>query len=333
MNEFFTSDIILDFSEIEEKKRIIVDLQIQSPSTIYVSCSEHVLVSPLSLSAKNRDNMAGMTFFHPFNKLMPLVEIVRTRWTSDETIRSIYKWLVTIGKVPIVVKDTPGFLTTRLFAVCCVEAANMAFEGIPIPRIDSSLKKFGFALGPIQILDEIGLDVVLACLPTLTSTLGKRFSECESGLRDLIQHGYLGKKSKGLYVYDENVVKVNPLVLEMLEKSTECEKKCSDQDIIDRCVLLLINEASLCLMEGVVGYPEDIDLTIVYGLGFPAYRGGLLQYCDDLNRSNSLIPRLKELEMNYGSKFQPTQLLKNMNHLGRAFYPERTILHTKRSKM
>jgi 3-hydroxyacyl-CoA dehydrogenase/enoyl-CoA hydratase/3-hydroxybutyryl-CoA epimerase len=322
------------FSDFEVKKKTLSWVNGKFPGIIYVSCNEHISVTNLAVNSPFPDKIIGMSFFHPFNKLMPLVEIIKTVWTSDQTVLAIYKFVLSIGKIPIIVKDSTGFLTTRLFAIFCVEAANMVFEGVSLAKIDKLLQQFGMGLGPFEIMDEVGLDVVLACLPTLTSTLGKRFSECESGIRELVTNGYVGKKTQGLYIYDQEIKRINPKVLEILAKYEEEKKPLpSDADIVDRCILLLINEATLCLMEDIVAYPEDIDLAIVFGLAFPAYRGGLLQYCDDLNRQNILIPRLKELENKYGSKFHPTTLLKNMAVLGQSFYPERIIIHNKKSKL
>lgn len=322
-------NLIFEFaSTLEEKKKIISYVHDTNPNAIYVSCGEYIQLSHIVNFSKSVKNVIGCSFFSPINRLMPFVEIIKSSWTSDDTIARFYKFNLSIGKLPIVVKDSPGFLTTRLFAVFCVEAANLLFEGNNIQYIDQLMCSFGMNIGPFEIMDEIGLDVILSVLPALSSTLGKRFFEAQKYLKELVDKGCVGKKSRGIYIINGKERIVNPIVTEILLNYQD-QPLCSDKDILDRCILLLMNECAQCLMDGIVKYPEDIEIALVCGFGFPPFRGGILQYCDDLNQKNYLIPRLKELESKYGSGFHPCKLLKNMSVIGQYFFPERIIIPKK----
>lgn len=322
-------NLIFEFSNnLEEKREILSYVQNSNPNAIYVSCGEYIQLTQIINYSKIRKNVIGCSFFSPMNRLMPFVEIIKTPWTSDSTIARFYKLNLSIGKLPIIVKDSPGFLTTRLFAVFCIEAANLLFEGHSIVHIDNLLTQFGMNIGPFEIMDEIGLDIVQIVLPTLSSTLGKRFFEAQKYLKELVDKGCIGKKSRGVYIYNGKEKIVNPIVTEILLKYQD-QPLCSDKDIIDRCIFVLMNECAQCLMDGIVKYPEEIEIALICGLGFPPFRGGILQFCDDLNQKNTLIPRLKELESIYGTRFHPCKLLKNMSVIGQYFFPERIIIPKK----
>ena len=152
--------------------------------------------------------------------------------------------------------------------------------------------------------------------------------EAKESLELMIKKKFTGKNSKtktGFYVYDSNnqIKDINPLIFQLQSKYSMDIKKSTNEEIRDRIILTLINEASRCIMEGVARYPEDIDLAMIYEFGFPPSKGGLLHFADELIRKNKLVSRLKELEEKFGSNYTPTTLLKNMEAIQQTFFPER----------
>eukprot|EP01080_Neovahlkampfia_damariscottae_P005690 gene5690-9511_t len=313
---------------IEIKKEILEAAQKKFPNSIYAICTYNYPINLITTNLKNKENIVGLSFFKPFMK-MPFVELVKTNWTSTSTIGTMYQLLLDLGKIPIIVKDSPGFLTPRLFAIYFIEAANLIFEGNSIDKIDGIMKNFGIRLGPFEAMDTIGLDEIITGIPRLASGLGKRFmnKEAKEALEFLIKKNFTGKNSKtktGFYIYSGDQIKdINPVIFQLQTKYSTEIKKSTYEEIQDRIILSLINEASRCIMEGIARYPEDIDLAMIYEFGFPPSTGGLLHYADGLIRKNLLVSRLKKLEEKYGSNYAPTTLLKNMEAIQQTFFPER----------
>ncbi len=259
---------------------------------------------------------------------MPLLEIIRTKETTEEAVATAYQLALTLGKIPIIVNDAPGFLTTRLFALYCVEASRLALEGIPFEEVDRQLVQFGMPMGAFRVMDESGLDIAVHVQPVLSKTLGLEFEQYNA-LTELVKvAGALGKKvGKGFYVYDSQGkrIGVNADALRIFNKYTSQSNHVFDtikNDIVDRCVLTLINEASKCLDENIVRTPEDIDLAMILGFGFPPFRGGLLKYADDIGIGNVVL-RLTRLSEKYGMRFKPSNFLVRMAKNSARFFPER----------
>jgi 3-hydroxyacyl-CoA dehydrogenase/enoyl-CoA hydratase/3-hydroxybutyryl-CoA epimerase len=266
---------------------------------------------------KHGDRFCGMHFFNPVHK-MPLVEVIRGNQSSDFAVSQTYQFSKQIGKTPIVVKDSPGFLVNRLLMPYLAEAALMVEEGVRIEKIDPTLLDFGMPMGPIELIDEVGLDVGDKVGHILHDAFGERMPLPKT-FDALLQKKRLGKKTgSGFYIYsaDKKDKELDPNIYEILNISKTTE--IPDQDILDRCVLAMVNEAARCLEEKVVDSADTVDLGMIMGTGFPPFRGGLLRFADSYGLEN-VVSRLKALSATYGKRFDPSPALLNYAKKGSFF--------------
>lgn len=322
------------------KKKILLECEksfADSSDVIFATNTSTLSINELASVSKRPDLVVGMHFFNPVHK-MPLVEIIRGKKTSDETVATIYKLALDLGKIPIVCHDGPGFIVNRILGIYMTESGRLINDGGEIQQIDKVMvEQFGMPMGPFRLLDEVGTDVAYHSGETL-KVLGDRFRS-EGGLFDLkklVNAKLLGKKvNKGLFLYGEEAKKVkkgeiNPELLQIFPGyDPKARTKFPPEEIIDRCVLLMVNEACLILEEGVAESPQDIDMGMIFGTGFAPFRGGLLQYADSKG-AKWIVKRLKDLDERYGSKngngrFKPSALLLSMAERGDRFYPDRPI--------
>ena len=322
------------------KKKILLECEksfASSGNVIFATNTSTLSINELATVSKHPDLVVGMHFFNPVHK-MPLVEIIRGKQTSDETVATIYKLALDLGKIPIVCHDGPGFIVNRILGIYMTEAGRLINDGGEIQQIDKVMvEQFGMPMGPFRLLDEVGTDVAYHSGETLR-VLGQRFTETSGNslfdLKKLVDAKLLGKKvGKGIFLYGEHAEKVkkgdiNPDVLQVFPGyDPKLRRKFPPEEIIDRCVLLMVNEACLILEEGVAETAQDIDMGMIFGTGFAPFRGGLLQYADSKG-AKWIVKRLKELSDLYGSsngsvRFKPSKLLLSMAENNERFYPDR----------
>jgi 3-hydroxyacyl-CoA dehydrogenase / enoyl-CoA hydratase / 3-hydroxybutyryl-CoA epimerase len=317
------ADLIIEaaYEKLDIKTKIIEECEmVISNDAILATSTSTFSINELAKISKRPKNFIGMHFLHPVGK-KSLVEIIKSNQTSDETVSTVYNFAIKLGKTPIIVKDSPGFVVNRLLCVYFCEAGRLLKEGGSIKLIDQCFVDFGMPMGPFQLLDEIGFDIVLDNISSLQS-FGEQFSTIQ-GLDYLVEKGIKGKKSgRGFYVYNsekKGEKKISPEAIKIFGKPT---KKQFSEDILDRCLLLMIIEASNMLDEGISSSPEDIDLSILLGVGFPDYRGGLLNYCDNRTIKN-VVSKLKNLTLQFGKRFQPSALLEEMAKDNLKFFPNK----------
>lgn len=265
---------------------------------------------------------AGMHFFNPVDK-MPLVEVIRGEKTSDETIATIYELSKKMGKMPVVVKDGPGFLVNRLLMPYMAEAAFLMQEGMSIEVVDRAyVKDFGMPMGPFALMDEVGLDVCMKVLKIFKKSFGERI-EVAPCMDSLEKSGRLGKKNgKGFYQYSEEGKRgeVDQSIYQALglpaPKNPLTEKEC-----IERGVFAMVNECALALVQdGIVETPHEVDLAMIMGTGFPPFRGGLLKYADSLG-SQYIADQLETYALTRKAvRLKPTSSLTNMAKTNEKFY-------------
>ncbi len=257
-----------------------------------------------------------MHFFNPVEK-MPLVEVVRGRRTSAETVSAITTLSRRLGKLPVVVNDGPGFLVNRILMPYLGEAVALLEEGGKIEEIDRVLLRFGMPMGAFILLDEIGIDIAHKVSEILYQGLGERAKP--SGLLGaLYKDGYLGKKNgKGFYLYAGKKRGGHDPAVQ--NKVSEKRTNISPEEIIDRAVLLMIKEAALCLEEKIIDRPDLLDAALVFGIGFPPFRGGLLKYADMIG-TKTIVEKLEGYAKNYGERFAPPASLVEMAKSGKGFY-------------
>jgi 3-hydroxyacyl-CoA dehydrogenase/enoyl-CoA hydratase/3-hydroxybutyryl-CoA epimerase len=261
-----------------------------------------------------------MHFFSPVEK-MPLLEIIITDKTAEWAVDRAFRLGQKMGKQIIVVKDSPGFYTTRALAFFMAEAALILEEGANIEEIDDALTDFGFPVGPITLMDEVGIDVGIHVLESMTEAYGDRI-KTPAGLDAIQQSGRLGRKNgKGFFTYEAGKKgKPDESVYEMMNEK-RAYKFIPAEDIADRCVYVFINETIRCLEEGILLSAYDGDIGAVFGLGFPPFLGGPLRYVDHLGAEN-VYNTLKSLEERYGARFAPPALLKKHVDAGTKFFPD-----------
>lgn len=298
------ADVIIEAitEKLEAKQSLFKLLESKAKdSAIFASNTSTIPLEEIAAALKeqNRARFVGIHFFNPVAK-MPLVEIIHSQYTSQAILDRSSAFVKKIDKLPLPVKSAPGFLVNRILLPYMMEAVMMLQEGVPGPVIDQAARDFGMPMGPIELADKVGLDVCLHALEKLTaslSTAGQRTPMPEE-LKNLVSQGYLGVKTgRGFYTYDKQGKKL---------KSAASTKTTSGfpEDMIDRLVFRMLNEAVACLREGIVASPEYLDAGCIFGFGFPPFRGGPMTYIHK-EGNHKLLKQLEELKSKYGNRFEP----------------------------
>ncbi len=319
---FKTAEVVVEavLEKMEVKQSVLKELEnYVSADCVIATNTSSLSVSTMQSVMAKPERFCGMHFFNPVHR-MPLVEVIRGEKSSDQAVSQIYQFSKQIGKTPIVVKDSPGFLVNRLLMPYLAEAAVMVEEGVKIEEIDAAMLKFGMPMGPIELIDEVGLDVADKVGHILTAAFGDRMPNATTFVK-LLEQKRLGKKTgSGFYVYsgpDKKEKMLDPNIYGILG-ITPTPNKITEQEIVDRCVLSMVNEAARCLEEKVVENPDAVDLGMIMGTGFPPFRGGLLRFADTTGVSK-IVARLKELSGSVGKRFEPSPAIQAVASRG-SFY-------------
>lgn len=268
-------DLVIEAAveDLEIKKRIFADLSARvSPGTLLATNTSALPIHELADVIDQPERLLGLHFFNPVHR-MQLVEVVRAPSTSDETLATGVAFVRKIGKVPVVVKDSPGFLVNRVLMPYLVEAARIFDEGGDPEKIDRAMLDFGMPMGPLRLLDEVGLDVAAHVAKTLAAAFPERMRAPEIVVR-LLEKGHLGRKSgRGLYRYDGHRSSPDPEALALRKGNS-----APDDGIAERLAGLMTEEAERCLAEGIVATADDVDLAMVLGTGYAPFRGGPMQF-------------------------------------------------------
>jgi len=280
-NGFKNADLIIEaiVENLDIKKKVFGELEnYVRPDCVITSNTSSLSVEKMASVFKKPERFAGLHFFNPVH-LMPLVEIVTHAKVDPSTVESIYNWVTKVKKTPVVVKDGPGFLVNRILMPYLNEAGYLLEEGVSIKDLDEACLNFGMPMGPCRLLDEVGLDVAVKVAKVLHDGLGDR-AKSSSSSHKLVDAKFLGKKTnKGFFIYDEQGKEVG--LNEEVVKSLPASKKMDEIEIQMRVFLPMINEAAYILSEGLVEKASDVDLAMIFGTGFPPFRGGLLRYADN----------------------------------------------------
>lgn len=325
---FGNVDIVVEaiIENIEVKKDSFKELEHYTrDDTIIASNTSSLSITQMAKDLQHPQRFAGMHFFNPVNK-MPLVEVIKGEKTSDETVATIVNLSKKLGKTPIVVKDVPGFLVNRILLPYINEAGFLLQDGADLKHIDHLIEDFGMPMGPFILADTVGIDVGYKVAKILNEGYGKRMEVCHLLSEMAKKKDLLGKKSnQGFYKYNKDGKNfgVNPDVKDIIHKvrgEDHSQKNyLTNEIIIDRCILIMVNEAAKCLEENVVKNHRYLDMAMIMGTGFPAFRGGLLRYADSVG-IGVVIAKLREFSKLYGERFEPSKLLLEMEHSDRIFY-------------
>jgi 3-hydroxyacyl-CoA dehydrogenase/enoyl-CoA hydratase/3-hydroxybutyryl-CoA epimerase/3-hydroxyacyl-CoA dehydrogenase/enoyl-CoA hydratase/3-hydroxybutyryl-CoA epimerase/enoyl-CoA isomerase len=290
------------------------------PDAILASNTSTISITRMAQAVARPENFAGMHFFNPVDR-MQLVEVIRGEKTSDQTAVTLVALAKRIGKIPIVVRDCPGFLVNRILFPYINESLVLLEEGANPRAVDKAATAFGMPMGPITLNDLVGLDTSLYAGRVVNEAFADR-AKSSRILHELVAAGRLGQKTgAGFYSYARGSRGADdPEFAVILERCRTGRREIGQEEITDRLFLPMLTEASRVLSEGVVREPGDVDMGLILGLGFPAYRGGILRWADELG-----LPRVLEKLSHYktlGPRFQPTEQMRKLAAEGKGFYPD-----------
>ena len=314
-------DLVIEavVENMDIKKKVFAETEkYVTTDCLLTSNTSSLSVQEMSTALEHPERFAGLHFFNPVH-LMPLVEIIVHDKVAPETVEALYKWVLRVKKTPVVVKDGPGFLVNRILMPYLNEAGYLLEEGVSVKDIDAAALNFGMPMGPCRLLDEVGIDVGVKVAKVMHDGLGERAYPSKMSHK-LMDKNFLGKKnSKGFYLYDEKgkVTGENPEVESLLPSD---KKKMSETDIQLRLFLPMINEAATILDEGIVKTAGEVDLGLIFGIGFPPFRGGLLRYADHegLDKILNALNNFKE-SVNK-DRYSPCQYLIDLVNSKTTFY-------------
>jgi 3-hydroxyacyl-CoA dehydrogenase/enoyl-CoA hydratase/3-hydroxybutyryl-CoA epimerase len=288
------------------------------PDTIFASNTSTIPIRDIAAAARRPERVLGMHFFSPVEK-MPLLEVIPTDATSPEAIVTAVRFGRRMGKTVIVVGDRPGFWVNRILSPYLNEAGLLLEEGIPIEAIDRTMTDWGFPVGPVALLDEVGLDVAQKASGVMYEAFGDRMRPAGT-IGKMLSASRLGRKNRqGFYRYSEGrKAGVDDTVYPLIGARPQEQP---DTALVERrLVFAMLNEAAAACAEQVVRSPRDGDIGAVFGIGFPAFRGGPLRLIDDLGAAR-VVETLHELQDQFGERFRPTPALAEMARQGSRYYP------------
>jgi 3-hydroxyacyl-CoA dehydrogenase/enoyl-CoA hydratase/3-hydroxybutyryl-CoA epimerase len=313
------SEAVVERMDIKQQVLRETETHVRADAVLTTNTSS-LSVSAMQGALERPANFAGMHFFNPVHR-MPLVEVIRGKQTSDVAIASVVALARRLDKTPVVVSDGPGFLVNRILAPYLNEAGWLLAEGGAIDQIDRTLKRFGMPMGPLRLLDEVGLDVARHAGAVMSAAFGDRLAPPPT-MTALEKTELLGRKGgRGFYVYEDGRDKsVNEEIYKQLgDALPAARREIPQQEILDRTLLAMVNEAARVLEDGIVATPGDVDVGMITGTGFPPFHGGLLRWADSIGMTH-ILQRLEQLRAQHGIRFEPAGLIRERARTGRGFY-------------
>jgi 3-hydroxyacyl-CoA dehydrogenase/enoyl-CoA hydratase/3-hydroxybutyryl-CoA epimerase len=313
-------DLVIEAAveRLDLKQLIFREVAEKAPACQTLASNTSALsIDAIATGLPDPGKVLGMHFFNPVHR-MQLLEIVEGPKTSSSALATAVQFAKSIGKLPVLVKDSPGFLVNRILLPYMMEAFNLFAEGLRPERIDRVMLDFGMPMGPLRLTDEVGLDVSLHVGKDLVQRV-KNLPLLNNTIERMIAQGWLGRKSgRGFYIYAAGTEHPNPALHSYQAASEPAD--VDDATLRDRLILVMVNEAARCLAEKVVTDPADVDFAMIMGTGWAPFRGGPLRYADSIGISN-LVTRLRALSEKGGDYFAPSSLLVEMAGLRSQFYP------------
>jgi 3-hydroxyacyl-CoA dehydrogenase / enoyl-CoA hydratase / 3-hydroxybutyryl-CoA epimerase len=321
---FADTDVVIEavFEDLDLKHKMVKDFEKAcSPEAIFASNTSSLPITKIAAAAQRPERVVGMHYFSPVHK-MPLLEVIRTSKTSPEVVATAVALGKKQGKTVIVVNDGVGFYTSRILGPLMNEAAFILSEGIAIEDIDGAMRKWGWPVGPITLLDEVGIDIAAHVGPIMVEAFGERMTP-PPAVSKLVADNRKGRKNeRGFYLYGEarkggKGKQVDTSVYQVL--GIEPKGKMPAEEIQMRCSLQFVNEAIRCMGDGILRSVRDGDIGAIFGLGFPPFRGGPFHYVDTIGPSEALR-RIGNYFERYGKRWEPAPLLVEMAKAGKKFY-------------
>ncbi len=318
-------DLIIEavLEDMQVKQEIWQQLEgICRRDVIFATNTSALPITEMASILADPGRMIGMHFFNPAHR-MQLLEVICAAKTSNQTLATTVAFSRAIKKIPIVVNDGPGFYVSRQLGGLMGGAVYLSADGVDGAAIESAMTDFGMPMGPATLADLTGIDINYHVNRTFEKRLGERY-KIHPLTERIYQTGCYGRKTgAGYFDYSGDQPVPNPKVVNVVQKYLRdnriSPREMSKDEIIDAMLSLGINEAALMIEEGICDRPQDMDLALIYGLGYPPYRGGILRYADKWGLKN-VYQKLVDLEKTYGPRFKPADLIKEMAETGRTFY-------------
>lgn len=307
------------------KQAVLAEVEAQvGENTILASNTSTISITHLAQALKKPENFCGMHFFNPVHR-MPLVEVIRGEKTSDEAVATTVAYAAAMGKTPIVVNDCPGFLVNRVLFPYFAGFQGLVNDGVDFRRIDKVMEKFGWPMGPAYLLDVVGIDTAHHAQAVMAEGFPDRMAnDARTSLDVMFQEDRYGQKNgRGYYVYELDKKGkpkkiVDESVFELISGVQGEVKEVSDEEIIERMMLPMIFETARCLEENIVATPNEADMGLILGIGFPPFRGGALKYADRLGLANVVETAKKYAEL--GALYTPPAAVSERAAAGETFY-------------
>lgn len=322
LSGFSRCDLIVEavFEDLDLKHRVLQQVEaVCKDDAVFGSNTSSIPIARIAEGSARPERVVGMHYFSPVHK-MPLLEVIRTQKTDDVAIATAVDLGRRQNKTVIVVNDGVGFYTTRVLAPYMNEAAWLLSEGVPVETIDEAARMFGFPVGPITLLDEVGIDTADKIARIMHAEFGDRMRP-PPGLDALVRDGRTGRKGgRGFYTYDAKKKVVDRSVYDVLGVDRRVRRKHHDLDeVAARLSLAMVTESIRCLSDGILRSPRDGDVGAIFGLGFPPFTGGPFHYADHVGAA-VLNRRIRSLADRFGARFAPPQMLTDRARSGHRFY-------------
>lgn len=320
---FDRCDLVIEavVENLDIKRQVLGEFQAQAkPDAIFASNTSTIPITEIAAKAPHPESVVGMHFFNPVDR-MPLVEVIRGAKTSEAAMATVASFARKLGKTVVYCNDGPGFVVNRILGPYMNEAGFVLQEGNTIESIDAAMVGFGMPMGPMALLDEVGIDVAAKVAKILGAAFGDRMDP-STVVDKLYADGRHGKKNgKGLYLYKEGK-RLGPDPSVYLVLGIGSPHPANARDLVERMVLAMVNEAAVILHEKIVASAPELDLAMIMGTGFPPFRGGLLRYADSLGLPY-ILARLDELTSRHGKRFVATDPLRRLAERDAKFYQAR----------
>ncbi len=303
--------------DLDVKRRVFAELEVRLPgAAILATNTSSLSVDALADGLQHPARFVGLHFFNPVHR-MPLVEVVRGAKTSDATLVTAVALARRLGKTPVVVRDSPGFVVNRILMPYLREAMHLLEEGHDLQAVDRAMRRFGMPMGPFEVLDEVGLDVAKKVAGVLSAAFPARMQSAPL-LDRLVSAGRLGRKcGLGFYRHAGRTRTADPALRALLALPA-LRTGTTPGQLTERMVLAMVNEGARCVEDGIIADAGQVDLAMIFGAGFPPFRGGVLRHADALGLPH-VVSRLRALRAEKGGRFEPCALLVTLAESGGAF--------------
>ncbi len=326
-DSFDSADLVVEavVENVKVKQNVLAEVEQKlRPDAVLCSNTSTISIDLLSQNLSRPENFCGMHFFNPVHA-MPLVEIIRGTKTSEATVAKTVSYALALGKKPVIVNDCPGFLVNRVLFPYFAGFSMLLRDGADFAQVDKVMERWGWPMGPAYLLDVVGLDTGVHAASVMADGFPDRMAKTfKSASEVLYEAGFLGQKNqKGFYLYEQDkkgkpVKLANPETLTLLQSHLGEAKSFSDEEIIARMMTPMAIELVRCLEEGVVASPAEADMALIYGLGFPPFRGGICRWLDHITMTEFI--KMAESNLSLGPLYEPTAGMRALAAQGKPYY-------------